>query len=203
MLARLWLATTNAGKVREYQALAAAAGLVLDTPPEMARLPTFPEEAPTFAENAAGKALHYSRLLEGPVVAEDSGLVVPALDGAPGPRSARLTGPGGSDADRIQKLLELLKARPHADRCARFVCVLALAQNGRVGAVFSDFVTGRILEAPQGASGFGYDPIFLYEPLGRSFAELTPEEKNAVSHRGRAFRKLAAFLKSPTAVLEF
>ncbi len=203
MHARLWLATTNAGKVREYRALAATAGLILETPPQMARLPAFPEDAPTFAENAAGKALHYSRLLEAPVLAEDSGLVVPALGGAPGPRSARLAGPGASDADRIQKLLELLRARADADRSSRFVCVLALAEGGKIRAVFSDFVAGRILEAPQGESGFGYDPIFWYEPLGRSFAQLSLEEKNAVSHRGRAFRKLAAFLKSPAAVLEF
>lgn len=203
MPARVWLATGNAGKLREYQALAAAAHLEILPLPDFATLPTFPEAAPTFAENAAGKALHYSRLAAGLVLAEDSGLVVPALCGAPGARSARYGGPEATDVDRIRLLLEALRGLPKEQRVARFVCVLALAEAGRLRAVFSDAVSGTILEQPQGTGGFGYDPVFYHEPSGCSFAQLSLEEKNRVSHRGRAFRKLAAFLVTPQAVLEF
>src|SRR2546425_1154177 len=148
------------------------------------------------AENALGKALHYSRFAEMTVIADDSGLVVPALGGAPGVHSARYGGPQASDADRIQKLLAELRSKGVTERCARFVCVLALALQGQVLAVFSDLVAGELLEAPRGSEGFGYDPIFFFPTLGRSFAELTREEKNQHSHRGKAFRKLLAFLES-------
>lgn len=162
--------------------------------PNYGSVPQFDESAPTFAENAAGKALHYSRYTDHPVVADDSGLVVPALDGAPGPHSARYAGPRATDADRIRKLLGELQSRHIADRRARFVCALALAQRGRVTAIFSDFVEGLLLDASRGSGGFGYDPIFLYEPLGQTFAELPRDQKNKLSHRGRAFRKLLRFL---------
>jgi len=193
---KLLLASSNPGKLREYQVLAAGSAVELALLPGFDRLPRFDESAPTFAENALGKALHYSRFAELPVIADDSGLVVPALGGAPGVHSARYGGPQASDADRIQKLLAELRGKGVTERCARFVCVLALALQGQVLAVFSDLVTGELLETPRGSEGFGYDPIFFFPTLGRSFAELTREEKNQHSHRGKAFRKLLAFLES-------
>lgn len=190
----LLLASANPGKLREYQKLAEGHPLQLALIPGIDSLPPFDESAPTFAENAAGKALHYSRFVTAPVIADDSGLVVPALGGAPGPRSARYAGPKASDADRIRKLLAELREKGITDRRARFICVLALAERGALRAVFSDAVEGELLEAPRGAGGFGYDPVFFYPPLGKTFAELSPEEKNQHSHRGRAFRKLLGFL---------
>jgi len=193
---KLLLASSNPGKLREYQVLAAGSAVEVALLPGFDRLPRFDESAPTLAENALGKALHYSRFAELPVIADDSGLVVPALGGAPGVHSARYGGPQASDADRIQKLLAELRSKGVTERCARFVCVLALALQGQVLAVFSDLVAGELLEAPRGSEGFGYDPIFFFPTLGRSFAELTREEKNQHSHRGKAFRKLLAFLES-------
>ncbi len=198
---KLLLATSNPGKLREYQALATGEphgrAIELAIVPGFERLPRFDESAPTFAENAAGKALHYSRFAELPVVADDSGLVVPALSGAPGVQSARYAGPGASDADRVRKLLEELRSEGVSDRRARFVCVMALAERGRVLAVFSDSASGELLDAPRGTQGFGYDPIFFFPALGKSFAQISREEKNRYSHRGKAFRKLLEFLNSP------
>jgi len=191
---KLLVASSNPGKLGEYRALAGdnAATIELELLPDLEKLPKFDESASTFAENAAGKALHYSRFVELPVIADDSGLIVPALNGAPGVHSARYAGPNAGDADRIRKLLAELRSKKVADRRARFVCVVALAQQGRVIAVFSDSAEGELLEAPRGDLGFGYDPIFFFPALGKSFAELPREEKNRVSHRGKAFRKLLA-----------
>ncbi|MCL4524239.1 MAG: RdgB/HAM1 family non-canonical purine NTP pyrophosphatase [Acidobacteria bacterium] len=194
--ARLVVASSNPGKLREYQALAAGHPIVLQLFPDFDSLPQFEEIYLTFAENAAGKALHYSRHTSLPVIADDSGLVVPALGGAPGPKSARYAGAGASDADRVKKLLEELRGQSRDARSARFVCVQALAQAGKIIAVFSDFVEGVLLDAPRGTGGFGYDPLFLYEPLGKTFAEIPREQKNQFSHRGKSFRKLLAFLAS-------
>jgi XTP/dITP diphosphohydrolase len=207
---RFLLASSNPHKLLEYQDLASASSsgatqIELAALPEFASLPSFEESAPTFAENAAGKALHYSRFAQDAVMADDSGLCVDALGGAPGVLSARYarnvgaglqTGPPG-DGSRvypgITRLLDELRAagavRPEQRR-ARFVCVLALAQQGRALAVVSDCAQGVILEAPRGAAGFGYDPLFLFEPLARTFAQLSREEKNQHSHRGKAFRRL-------------
>ncbi len=197
----LLLATSNPGKLREYQVLASGErrgyAIELALIPGFEGLPRFDESAPTFAENAAGKALHYSRFAELPIVADDSGLVVPALGGAPGVQSARYAGPGASDDDRVRKLLEELRSKRVTDRRARFVCVMALAQRGRILAVFSDSASGVLLDAPRGTQGFGYDPIFFFPALGKSYAEISREEKNLHSHRGKAFRKLMAFFESP------
>lgn len=192
---KLIVASSNPGKLSEYQAMAAGHTVELALLPNIDSLPGFDESAPTFAENAAGKALHYSRHIDGWVFADDSGLVVPALGGAPGVKSARYAGPDASDADRVQKLLAELREKNVADRAARFVCVVALAEKGCILAVISDFVEGRLLEAPQGTGGFGYDPIFFFAPRGKTFAELSREEKNQHSHRGKAFRKLLAHLE--------
>jgi XTP/dITP diphosphohydrolase len=192
---RLFLASSNNGKLNEFRALASeiagAASLDLQLLPHFSGLPSFEESAPTFSENAAGKALHYSRFS---VLADDSGLCVDALDGAPGVRSARYAGPNASSAERIAKLLEEMRHRGATDRRARFVCVIALAVRGRVVAVFSDSVEGEILENPQGSGGFGYDPVFFFGPAAKSFAEMSADEKNRYSHRAKAFRKLAEFL---------
>jgi XTP/dITP diphosphohydrolase len=195
---RLLLASGNPGKLREFRVLASAhaqpAVVELDLLPNFSRLPAFEESAPTFAENAAGKALHYSRFTDLPVLADDSGLVVDALGGAPGVQSARYAGANATDADRVLKLLDELRATGSPDRGARFVCVLALAIRGRIVAVFSDAAEGEIVDAPRGAGGFGYDPVFLVPELGKTFAEISDDSKNLRSHRGKAFRKLLSWL---------
>jgi XTP/dITP diphosphohydrolase len=199
---RLFLASSNPGKFAEYRALAqvGARGLgsdakvVLELLARFESLPAFDENAPTFAENAAGKALHYSRFCEGLVFADDSGLVVPALGGAPGVLSARYAGPGASSEDRNAKLLREMRGMNRRERAVFFVCAIALTERGRAKAIVTARVDGEILEEPRGEHGFGYDPIFHVSGLNKSFAEISTEEKNEYSHRGRAFRKLLAFL---------
>ena len=168
----------------------------LELLPRFPSLPEFEENALTFAENAAGKALHYSRLSEGLVFADDSGLVVPALGGAPGVHSARYAGKDATNSHRIDKLLVAMRDKSGEQRSAHFVCASALAQKGRALAVVTDRVDGEILESPRGAGGFGYDPVFYFPALKKTFAELSAEEKNQLSHRGKAFRKLLAALSS-------
>ena len=159
-------------------------------------LPAFEETAPTFAENAAGKALHYSRLQDGMVFADDSGLVVPALGGAPGVHSARYAGLRATNAQRIEKLLGEMQGETGNERAAYFVCAIALAEEGRAIAIVTDRVDGEILESRRGAGGFGYDPVFYFPALKKTFAELSAEEKNQSSHRGKAFRRLLTTLSS-------
>jgi XTP/dITP diphosphohydrolase len=192
----LFVASSNHGKVREYRALAEPAGVAVDLAsiPNFDSLPVFDEIWPTFAENAAGKALHYSRFAPGIVIADDSGLVVPALGGAPGVHSARYAGPGASDADRIQKVLAEMRGEKGEDRQARFVCVVAVAEAGTMRGLFSAFAQGILLEEPRGKGGFGYDPIFFFPALGKTYAEISREEKNLYSHRGKAFHKALNFL---------
>jgi XTP/dITP diphosphohydrolase len=201
MFHKLFLASSNPGKLREFQILATGQPVQIELLPGFEDFPPFEESAPTFAENAAGKALHYSRYTPEPVIADDSGLVVWALGGAPGVHSARYAGPGATDRDRYLKLLDSMKEKTGAERSARFVCVLALAQRGRTIAVFSASVDGAIAGAPRGTNGFGYDPVFYLEALDRTTAEMTGEEKNQYSHRGRAFEKLVSFLASPESTL--
>ena len=190
------MATSNAGKLREYRDLAGANPIEIELLPRFAELPAFDESAPTFAENSAGKANHYSRFTDELLIADDSGLVVPSLGGAPGVHSARYACPNASDADRVRKLLKEMREKSGEERHARFVCVLTLAQQGRALAVFSDSVEGVIAAEPRGSGGFGYDPVFYFPKLGRTYAEITREEKNEYSHRGRAFRKLLQLLAS-------
>ena len=198
--AELFLASSNRGKVEEFVALTLASEK--ETPLDIALLPgfdsllPFEENAPTFAENAVGKALHYSRLADGLVFADDSGLVVPALGGAPGVRSARYAGPHATSAERIAKLLAEMRGKTGSDCAAHFVCAIAVAERGRPIAVITDRVDGGILEAPRGSGGFGYDPVFYFPALRKTFAELVPEEKNQHSHRGKAFRRLLAALRT-------
>jgi XTP/dITP diphosphohydrolase len=197
--AKLFLASSNAAKLGEFRALAAAAhssSLDIELIPGFEALPSFEENAPTFAENALGKAIHYSRLAAGLVFGDDSGLVVPSLGGAPGVQSARYTGPNATSPQLIAKLLSEMRGKQAAERAAHFVCAIALAERGRAIALLTDRVDGRILEEPRGDGGFGYDPVFFYEPTGKTFAELSADEKNQYSHRGRAFRKLLQFMRA-------
>jgi XTP/dITP diphosphohydrolase len=179
--------------------MAAGAAIELEPIPGFASFPAFEESYSTFAENSAGKAIFYSRFTRELAIADDSGLVVPALGGAPGVHSARYAGPNASDSDRVLKLLREMKGKVGDARHARFVCVLTLALQGRVLAVLSGAVDGVICEEPRGSGGFGYDPVFYFPQLGRTYAEISREQKNEYSHRGRAFRKLAAILSSPGA----
>jgi XTP/dITP diphosphohydrolase len=188
------LASSNGGKLREYQELAENSAVEVALIPNFASLPPFEEAAPTFAENAAGKALYFSAFASGLLLADDSGLVVPALDGAPGVHSARYAGPHATSGDRVRKLLHEMEGLEGDERLARFVCVIALARRGRVVAVVSDFVEGRIAGQSHGSAGFGYDPVFFIPELGRTFGEASAEEKNRYSHRGRAFRKALRLL---------
>jgi XTP/dITP diphosphohydrolase len=191
-LEKFYLASSNPGKLKEFLAIAnvAAAGLTLELLRGFSELPIYPEEAPTFAENAVGKALHAATIADAAVCADDSGLVVPSLGGEPGVRSARYAGEVATGAENIAKLLEALRGKTGQDRNAYFVCVLAVARPGRAVAVITNRVDGKILEAPRGSGGFGYDPVFFFPPLGKTFAELSSDEKNLHSHRGKAFRRL-------------
>jgi XTP/dITP diphosphohydrolase len=192
------VASSNPGKLREFRVLAESAGVSIELSllPNFGALPEFEESAPTFAENAVGKALHYSRFTGELLLADDSGLVVPALGGAPGVYSARYAGAGASDSDRVQKVLREMRGKTGNDRRARFVSVIAVVQRGECRGIFSGFVEGVLLDAPRGEGGFGYDPIFLIPSLGRTFSEISPEEKNRYSHRGMAFGKAISYLES-------
>jgi XTP/dITP diphosphohydrolase len=200
---KLFLASTNAGKLREFRELAeesAVNGFEIAALPDFSEFPSYEETASTFAENAAGKALHYSRFTPELVLADDSGLVVPALGGAPGVFSARYAGPDATDADRVAKLLGEMKAMTGAARRAYFVCVIVVARHGKAVAVVSDAAHGFIAEAPAGDGGFGYDPVFTFPELGRTYAQATQNEKNRLSHRGKAFRKTMYVLSTTNAV---
>jgi XTP/dITP diphosphohydrolase len=197
---KLYLASSNPGKLGEFRELARAAQLdaaiALELLPEFDSLPAFDENAPTFAENALGKALHYSRFQNGFVFADDSGLVVPTLGGAPGVLSARYAGPAATSAERIAKLLAELRGKCGEERAAHFVCVIALAERGQATAIVSARVDGIILEIPRGSGGFGYDAVFYFPALSKTFAEISAEEKNQHSHRGKAFRSLLDILRN-------
>lgn len=194
---RVLLASSNPGKLREYREMAGNSGVELELLPEFPNLPPFEETAPTFAENAAGKALHYSRFAGDLVLAEDSGLVVPSIGGEPGVYSARYAGPQAPDSERVRKLLAAMEGKTGEERQARFVCVIALALRGDAQAVVSDFVRGEIVCEPRGEYGFGYDPLFLPHDSRWTFAEISQYEKNRVSHRGKAFRKVLEILCDP------
>lgn len=195
---KLYLASSNSGKLAEYRAmaqtLASVCSIELELLPQFASLSSFEENAPTFAENAAGKALHYSRFHDGLVFADDSGLVVPSLGGAPGVHSARYAGPNASSPERNAKLLAALRGKSASERQGYFVCAIALAEDGRTRAIVTARVDGDILEVPRGAAGFGYDPVFYFPPVGKAFAEIPAAEKNQHSHRRQAFGKLLSFL---------
>lgn len=192
---RLMLATGNPGKVAELRGILALhldlGGVSLLTPRDWPTpLPEVAETGTTFAENARLKADALASATGLPALADDSGLCVDALGGAPGLHSARWAGPGASDADRNAKLLLALADMPPERRTARFVCAAALAVPGSDTVAADGFCEGIILQAPRGANGFGYDPLFLLPDMGRTMAELTADEKNRLSHRALALSRL-------------
>ena len=188
-LRELVLATSNPGKLREFRAILddlPVAFSALDAFPEV----QLPEEGEDYEANAVAKARAVADGAGKPALADDSGLEVSALGGAPGPLSARFGGPDLDDAGRVEKLLAALAASGLEDRSARFVCVAALAFPGGEVITARGECPGWILDVPQGGGGFGYDPIFEVERGGRSMAEIPPAEKNRISHRARALRSL-------------
>ncbi|MGO9271966.1 MAG: RdgB/HAM1 family non-canonical purine NTP pyrophosphatase [Terriglobia bacterium] len=186
----LYLASTNSGKLREFREAASRRGITVEALPGIAGMAPCVEDGATFEENACQKARYYSTLAPGLVFADDSGICADALGGGPGIYSARFAGPGASDEANNAKLIESLAPFTAGQRAAHYVCVIALAEAGRIAAVTEGRADGVILAAPRGAGGFGYDPFFLFPALGLTFAELSPESKFGVSHRGEAFRKL-------------
>lgn len=193
-MSELLIATKNEGKLRELLRLLSDLPyrLIDLTQADIAAVAA--EEGHSLEENARYKAQFYHRLSGLPTLAEDSGLEVAALQGAPGVRSARFAGEGATDQDNIRLLLERLQGMPLEGRTARFRSVIAIAGLGEGVALFSGECVGVIATAPQGQGGFGYDPVFLVPELGRTFAQLSQAEKNRLSHRGQAARKAAEFL---------
>jgi XTP/dITP diphosphohydrolase len=192
----LVIATTNQGKIREIQALLAGVPFKLLTLDEWRDVEAPEEVGATFAENARAKALYYADVTGGLTVAEDSGLEIDAMDGAPGVESARFGGASASYPDKFRLIYDTLTARRALASPARFVCALALATRGRLLFESRGTIEGQIAPEPKGEGGFGYDPIFFYPPYGCTLAEATPEQKLAVSHRGHAFRALRKHLPS-------
>jgi XTP/dITP diphosphohydrolase len=202
MARQILIATSNAGKLRDFAGAAAAHGIKIAGIPDFPSLPSVVEDGLTFEENARKKAEAYSRYVPGEiVVADDSGLEVGALNGAPGVHSARYAAPDlygkephladdntDDEANNARVLRELRNVAPEK-RTGRFVCVLAAARDGNTLATFRGTAEGIILDAPRGKNGFGYDPLFYFPPIGKTFAELTAEQKAQYSHRGAALRK--------------
>ncbi len=193
-MTKLVAATTNRGKLNEIALLLAGA------PVELATLADFPDVAApeetgrTFAENARLKALYYAQHTGELTVAEDSGLEIDALDGAPGVESARFGGADSTYPEKFALLYDALRAKKAAGSPARFVCALALVRDGKVIFETRGTVEGEIAPEPRGAGGFGYDPIFFYPPFGGTLAEADAARKATVSHRGGAFRALRTYL---------
>jgi XTP/dITP diphosphohydrolase len=199
---RILIATSNPGKLRDFAGAALAHGIEIESLPNFASLPSVVEDGLTFEANARKKAEEYSRHAAGEiVVADDSGLEVDALNGAPGVHSARYAAPDlfdvhphlaqvntDDEANNARVLRELRKVSPD-NRTGRFVCVLAAAREGQTLATFRGTAEGIILDAPRGTGGFGYDPLFYFPRIQKTFAELSAEEKAQYSHRGAAFRK--------------
>lgn len=189
----LVIATRNAHKTQEIREMIGDRYKVLDAN-HFTELPAVDETGSTFLENATLKALAISREVTGLVLSDDSGLEVDALGGAPGVWSSSYGGEEGNHPKNNARLMTEMAGK--TDRSARFRCTMVLARDGKVLADFSGTVEGRILEAPYGAGGFGYDPLFAPEGHDRSFAELGPEVKNSLSHRGRALAKVVEWLES-------
>jgi XTP/dITP diphosphohydrolase len=194
---RLLIATSNPGKLRDFAAAAKAFGIEVTSLPNISSLSPVIEDGLTFEANARKKAEQYSLAAPGEIIlADDSGLEVDALNGAPGVHSARYAAEkpeqeetNTDDDANSSKVIREIKVIPEPDRAGRFVCVIAAASNGKTLSVFRGTAEGVILEAPRGANGFGYDPLFYFPEISKTFAELSPEEKADYSHRGKAFRK--------------
>ena len=184
----LVLATRNPGKTKEMGELLTGFPVVIKNLDDFGPIPEIEEDGSTFEENAYKKASFTAKVLGLPALADDSGLAVHALDGAPGIYSARYAGPGATDEENNTKLLADMAGC--ADRSATFICVISIAVPCGVALTYEGRCEGTIANAPQGTDGFGYDPLFYYPPMGKSFAELSPGEKNAVSHRGKALSEV-------------
>ena len=198
---RVLIATSNPGKLRDFAAAASTHGIEIVPAPGLDELPEVVEDGATFEANARKKAEHYSRHIPGEMVlADDSGRAVDALGGAPGVRSARYAAEHGqsnsSDLANNSRMLREMEKVDDSRRGARFACVIAAARDGHTLATFHGEAQGQLLRAPRGRGGFGYDPLFYFPSLGKTFAELTPEEKAMVSHRGAAFGKFLAWYDS-------
>ncbi len=191
------IATSNPGKLRDLRGAAAGHGIEVRVIPNFSSLPAVVEDGATFEANAQKKAEAYSRHVPGEIViADDSGLEVDALGGAPGVRSARyaadephLAESNTDDDLNNAKLIREIRRVPPEMRTGRFVCVIAAARDGNVLAIFEGKAEGIIIDSPRGANGFGYDPLFYFPEIGKTFAELSAEEKSKYSHRGAAFRR--------------
>jgi XTP/dITP diphosphohydrolase len=194
---KLVFATRNPGKLRELRQLIGADALEVLSLDDLPDVPDIEETGETFAENAILKAREVTERTGFPALADDSGLEVDALDGAPGVRSARYAGPGADDAARIELLLRNLEGVAPEQRTARFRCVMALTDPWQPGQVKLTEGTceGLILSDRRGSGGFGYDPVFYVPELGKTFAQAQPDEKNRLSHRGRALRQMAGHLR--------
>jgi len=191
---RLLLATTNQGKAREIESYLEDLNIEILSLKELGQSEPFSETGTTFDENARGKSLFYSMNWEDLTLAEDSGLEIESLNGEPGVLSARYSGEQATDEKNNQKVLERMKEVPSEKREARFVSCMVLSQKGNIITEIKESVEGVITFEEKGTHGFGYDPLFYYPPLKKTFAELQPEEKNKVSHRGRALNKLKEYL---------
>jgi XTP/dITP diphosphohydrolase len=185
----VYCGTANAGKLREF--LLAAPDF--DVRPLPRSVPAPEEHGRNFEENAIAKAAYYGRPVDGLLFADDSGLEVDALNGAPGVHSARYAGPNATDEDNNALLLKQLEGV--SDRRARFVCMIALVDRGKLVRTFRGAVEGRIIDAPRGSGGFGYDPLFYYEPFGCTFGEAPMARKMRVSHRAQALDAMFTFLR--------
>jgi XTP/dITP diphosphohydrolase len=198
MRKKLLLATRNKGKLKELTELLRDRPVDILGPDAFSSLPECIEDGQTFLENATKKAWHYHKLTGLMALGDDSGLLVDALGGRPGVHSARSAGPGATDEQRINKLLDALQEVPDEKRTARFVCALALVDQDAEIFTIESACEGVIARAAHGTDGFGFDPIFLVPELGRTFAEMTMEEKNRLSHRGKALsiarRRLQEYL---------
>ena len=194
---KVLIATSNAGKLRDFAGAAAVHGIQISGIPNFSSLPLTIEDGQTFEENARKKAEEYSQHVPGAIVlADDSGLEIDALNGAPGVHSARyaadephLADENTDDDLNNARVLRELKDVPPDQRTGRFVCVLVAARDGKTLATVRGTAEGRILDAPRGTNGFGYDPLFYFPQIQKTFAELSAEEKSKYSHRGAAFRK--------------
>src|SRR5688572_30099544 len=199
MATDLLLASQNPGKLAEMRELLAGLPFRVKGPRDFGLHEAPDETGQTFLENAILKARYYAERAGCLTVADDSGLSVDALDGGPGLYSARFGGEGASDADRNRLLLEKLADVPPEKRGARFTSAVAVARDGDVLFEVVETVEGFIAQVPSGPNGFGYDPLFFYPPFGRTFGESAREEKDKVSHRGKAFARLRAFLATRAA----
>ena len=203
---RILIATSNPGKLRDFAAAAASYGIEIAPVPGFSSLPTVIEDGSTFEANARKKAEHYSRYIPGEMVlADDSGLEVDALGGAPGVHSARYAADDPRKAEsntddeaNNARLIRELKSVPPDQRTGRFVCVIAAARDGETLAVFRGTAEGIILDRPRGSNGFGYDPLFYFPQIRKTFAELSAEQKAQFSHRGAAFRGFLEWYRNPT-----